>query len=385
MGRKNEYGEGLCIGDVYRQSFPIYAIEQYENRFITVALTMKYICLPLLFPIVLMLTFCGCDEPLASPKPATSVAETDPFVQNRKLTRSINLGNMLEAPAEGEWGLTLEAEYFSIIAEAGFTGIRLPVRWSAHADTAAPYALDPAFLARVDWAIDQAFEQNLAIVVNTHHYVEMMTAPAEHLPRLLGIWGQLASHFADRSDNLILELFNEPNDAFSSNLWNNYLRQIIDTIRVYDSTRTLIVGTAPWGGIDGLENLELPEDSNLIVTVHYYNPFHFTHQGAEWSEGADAWLGTLWGTQAGDFSDLQYDFQRIKSWSLDHNRAINIGEFGAYHRADITSRVIWTRSVVTLSEELGFSWSYWEFASGFGAFDPGKGQWNELLSALIQN
>ena len=346
---------------------------------------MKYLFALFLMPVLLMLTFCGCEEPLVSKNPATPAIETNPFIQNSKLTRSINMGNILEAPAEGEWGLTLEPEYFSIIAEAGFTGIRLPVRWSAHADSTAPYAIDPVFLARVDWAIDQAFEKNLAIVVNTHHYLEMMSAPAEHLPRLLSIWGQLASHFSDRSDNLILELFNEPNDAFTADLWNNYLVQIIDTIRAFDRSRTLMVGTAPWGGIDGLENLELPDDSNLIVTVHYYNPFHFTHQGAEWSNGADAWLGTVWGSQESDFTDLQNDFQRIKSWSTDHHRPINIGEFGAYHRADMTSRVIWTRSLVTLSEDFGFSWSYWEFASGFGAYDPVNGEWNDLLSALIQN
>ncbi|NQV29692.1 MAG: glycoside hydrolase family 5 protein [Candidatus Marinimicrobia bacterium] len=346
---------------------------------------MKYRLVLLPLSVVFMLSFYGCEEPLISNKSVSSALEIDPFIQNNKLTRSINLGNILEAPEEGAWGLSLQAEYFPIIADAGFTGIRLPVRWSAHADTIAPFTIDPVFLARVDWAIDQAFEQHLAIVVNTHHYLEMMNAPAEHIQRLLSIWGQLATHFADRSDNLILELFNEPNDAFNSDLWNTYLVQIIDTIRVIDSSRTLMVGTAPWGGIDGLDNLQLPADSNLIVTVHYYNPFQFTHQGADWVTGSDGWLGTTWGSLETDFTDLQNDFQRIKSWSTEHHRPINMGEFGAYSRAELTSRVIWTRSIVTLSEDLGFSWSYWEFAAGFGAYDPGKGEWNDILSALIQN
>lgn len=34
---------------------------------------------------------------------------------NRKIGRGINLGNALEAPKEGEWGLTLEEGYFEAI------------------------------------------------------------------------------------------------------------------------------------------------------------------------------------------------------------------------------------------------------------------------------
>ena len=40
--------------------------------------------------------------------------------------------------------------------------------------------------------------------------------------------------------------------------------------------------------------LVLPADDRLILTVHYYNPFQFTHQGAEWSAGSRAWLGATW-------------------------------------------------------------------------------------------
>src|SRR5262245_51618947 len=38
-------------------------------------------------------------------------AEKDIFAANRLLGRGINLGNVLEAPTEGAWGLKLEADF----------------------------------------------------------------------------------------------------------------------------------------------------------------------------------------------------------------------------------------------------------------------------------
>lgn len=52
----------------------------------------------------------------------------DGFRVNKILGRGINLGNMLDAPSEGEWGVTLDSAYFPLIKSAGFTSVRIPVR-----------------------------------------------------------------------------------------------------------------------------------------------------------------------------------------------------------------------------------------------------------------
>ena len=62
--------------------------------------------------------------------------------------KCVNMGNMLEAPNEGDWGRAIQDSDMTIIRAAGFDTIRLPVRWSAHALAAAPYTLDAVFLAR---------------------------------------------------------------------------------------------------------------------------------------------------------------------------------------------------------------------------------------------
>ena len=83
--------------------------------------------------------------------PAGQVAdgEKDAFYFNRLLGRGINMGNALEAPREGEWGVTLRDEYFQRIKEAGFHSVRIPIRWSAHAKPAVPFTIDDALLQGV--------------------------------------------------------------------------------------------------------------------------------------------------------------------------------------------------------------------------------------------
>lgn len=341
----------------------------------------KFIILNVFFS----LTFFVCCEKDTISNPLESGDNiADPFVRNQLLYRSINLGNALEAPNEGEWGVTLQADYFKVINEAGFTGVRIPIRWSAHASESPPYAIDQSFLSRVDWAIQQALNNELAVVINMHHYEEMMIDPEGQKDRLYAIWEQIAEHYQTLPNSVIFELLNEPNDQFTSELWNQIAAELITIIRKTNPNRTLMIGTAEWGGLSALNDLVVPvADTNLIVTVHYYEPFHFTHQGAEWVSGSDQWLGTKWSGKQQEQLAIIQDLERVRQWSEAHNRPIFLGEFGAYSKADMASRYAWTSFVAREAERRDFSWAYWEFCSGFGIYDSQTKKFNELLQALI--
>ena len=209
----------------------------------------------------------------------------DPFFKQLKagMGRGVNLGNALEAPNEGEWGVTLKEEYFTKIKQAGFDSVRIPVRWSNHAGQSAPYAIDAKFLARVDWAVGQALKNRLIPVLNMHHYEEIFQDPDGHRRRYLAIWRQISEHYQSYPPALVFELLNEPNEKLTSDKWNPMLAEAIRIVRRTNPTREIVVGPTGWNSINDLDSLELPaNDRHLIVTVHYYNPFQFTHQGAEW-------------------------------------------------------------------------------------------------------
>lgn len=315
-----------------------------------------------------------------SPAPADDI-----FAANKRLGRGINLGNALEAPKEGEWGVTLKEDYFKAIKEAGFDSVRLPVKWSAHAKATAPYTIDPEFFERVDWAIDQASKNGLNIVVNVHHYGEMDKTPDEHLPRLIAFWEQIGERYKDRPANVYFELLNEPHDKLVDEKWNQAAARLLATVRKTNPTRPVIIGPPFWNGIWALDKLKLPEDENVIVTVHYYDPFQFTHQGASWAEGSDKWLGKKWTGSVEEKAAVRKSFDQAAAWGKKHNKPIYLGEYGAYSKADLDSRVRWTEFVTEEAQKRGFSTAYWEFCSGFGAYDPVKDEWREpLKNALVR-
>jgi endoglucanase len=301
-----------------------------------------------------------------------------------RLGRGINLGNALEAPQEGAWGVTLKADYFRLIREAGFDTVRLPVCWSAHAAKEPPYSLDAKFAERVDWAIGQALANRLNIIVNVHHYQEMETDPDRQRWRLVSLWEQIARRYRDQPAAVSFELLNEPTGRLTEAKWNTVVPAVLRAVRQSNPTRSVIVGPGRWNAMGALDKLELPrDDRHLIVTVHFYDPAQFTHQGAPWVQGAAKWKGTHWtGTEA-EKAAIRKLFERTAAWAKSHDRPIFLGEFGAFGAADLESRAKWTRFVVREAERLGFAWAYWEFCAGFGAFDPQAERWREPLKAAL--
>lgn len=234
-----------------------------------------------------------------------------PAAPPMNLKRGINLGNMLEAPNEGEWGLTVEKGYFDLIKEAGFDFVRLPVRWNSHADESSPYAIDPVFFARLDEVVNWALAQNLAVIIDFHHYDEMVWDPQGHKDRFLGIWRQVAEHYKDSSSKVLFELLNEPNGELNADLWNQYAAEALAIVRESNPTRDVIIGPVNLNAYDQISTLELPKDEHLIVTFHYYLPFEFTHQGADWVEGSDSWLGKTWEATDSEEAEIARHFDSV--------------------------------------------------------------------------
>jgi len=310
------------------------------------------------------------------------------FEMNERLGRGINMGNSFEAPTETEWGNPWKPEYFKIISQLGFKHVRVPVRWETaeRSSATAPYTINPVFLDRIQLVVDSALRYNLHIIINMHHHEALYADPVGQKARFISMWGQIAEHFKDYPDKLLFEVLNEPHGNVTTTLWNEFFADALTEIRKTNPTRVVLMGVADYGGLGALSQLQLPNDEYIIVSPHYYNPFTFTHQGAEWVAGADAWMGTTWMDTEADRETVESEFSYALQFSEENHIPIHVGEFGAYSKADIESRERWTTFLGRWFEEQGLSWAYWEFSAGFGIYNPTTKQTvPQLVDALLHN
>ena len=315
-----------------------------------------------------------------------SLPAADVFEQQRRLGRGLNMGNSLEAPKGASWGKAIADEDFPRIKAAGFDSVRLPVRWADYAAKDAPYAIEPAFLDKVEGLVRTALKATLQVVPNVHHFDELDPAPVGQRPRFAAIWKQLAARLAGFPDALQFELSNEPHGKHTAAEWNANLLVALKEIRPLHPERAVHVGSVQWNQIAMLKELKLPtEDRHLIAHIHYYSPFHFTHKNASWVKGSKEWKdGDTWEGTEVEQAAIRKDFAIARDWAKAEGRPIFLGEFGASgSNPNLAARVRWTRFVRDAAEAHGFTWAYWEYQAGFGVWDPQAKQWRkELLEAL---
>jgi endoglucanase len=338
-------------------------------------LSFYRLSLSVLLAVLFVPTFVSAAE-------GTNNAAPDPFAQNKRLGRGVNIIGY-DPLWRDRSRARFQDEHFKLIHEAGFNHVRInlhPFRDSGPGSQ----KLSDNYLRTLDWAVEQALANKLLVILDFHEFTFMATDPASKKDRFLGAWKQIAEHCQGLPNDVFFEILNEPNGQLTPNLWNEFLPDALKLIRQSNPTRTLIAGPGFWNSIDHLAELTVPEsERNLIVTIHYYTPMEFTHQGASWTNQRDK-TGIPWNGTEQDKALMARNFDKAQAWSKQHNRPLYLGEFGAYDKAEMLSRVRYISAVARAAEERGWSWGYWQFDNDFIVYNIPEQQWVEpILRALI--
>ncbi|NOS70018.1 MAG: glycoside hydrolase family 5 protein [Verrucomicrobia bacterium] len=314
---------------------------------------------------------------------AQSKSKPDAFAQNQRLGRGVNILGYDPIWRSREQG-RFKVEYFQKLKAAGFNSVRINLHAFRQMDATNSWAIKPSWFEVLDWAVNEAQAQGLAVILDLHEFTPMGNDPSGNKEKFLAFWRRMAAHYQNAPATVFFELLNEPFDKLTPELWNEYFAEALGIIRKTNPTRTVIVGPGQWNQIDRLVELKLPEsDRNLIVTVHFYEPFAFTHQGASWTDRKDK-LGFDWKGSPEEVAALNRAFDRAQAWSKANKRPLFLGEFGAYDRGPMDSRMHWTAAVARAAESRGWSWAYWQFDSDFILYDVKREAWVEpILNALI--
>jgi endoglucanase len=301
-----------------------------------------------------------------------------------KLGRGVNIIGYDDAFWKDNTKGRFKEGYFKMIKDAGFSNIRVNLHAFSHMDKST-YKFEPKWLEILDWVVKKGLEAKLMVILDMHEYNQMADDPVGKKEMFLSVWRQLAPRYKDQPSQVIFEVLNEPNQKLTVDMWNEYLAEAVKIIRETNPERTLIIGPGNWNGIETLPTLKLPEnDKNIIVTVHFYHPMEFTHQGAPWSLSTKDKIGIKW---MGTDEEKNFINTRLKvaaDWSKKTGRPIFLGEFGAYDKGDMDSRARYTAFVARTAEQFGFSWAYWQFDSDFIVYNIEKEAWvTPILNALM--
>jgi endoglucanase len=262
-----------------------------------------------------------------------------------------NLGNSFDGgPTVTSWGNPTPSQtLIQAVHAAGFNTLRLPVTWTDHIGAAPSYTIDQSWMNQVAQTAQWAVDAGMFVLVNTHHEADgnggWVTFPASTsaaqsvAAEVTAVWTQIATTFKSFDSHLMLECFNEPNEAGGGNTsqaqtdLNLYLAACVNAIRGTggaNATRIVMiqpVGASPvQSGIQSMMKASIIDDPNLLISLHTYYPTNFGLSETPYA----------WGSSA-DYTSMQNSVaQQIRVWLP--TQPIVIGEWGSMGAQATTNR-----------------------------------------------
>ena len=282
-------------------------------------------------------------------------AQITPHELIEKAGTGYNAGNIMNSPDEGDWDPVFEEFHFFDIKNAGFNNVRIPIRWDKHTSAAPPWTVDPAWLARVEQVVDWSLAHGLVTIFDAHGEQDWFTSNAQDadtLDRFKAIWEQVAFHFKDKSEDLIFEIINEPYFEMSKDEVDDLNRIILPIIRAENPTRCVMItggGKNSWEAPLQIDPSILASDDYLIATYHYYLPREYVTTTEDI---------LTFGTPA-EKALIDLHFNLVKSWSLEHDVPVYLGEYGANNVSDPTSRHIYNVYIAEQATNRAFASATW--------------------------
>lgn len=340
------------------------------------------------------------------PSPTVEPTPSQGIPPMERLRRGINFPSRFwYAPETAEEILALvDPAELDWLHQMGFTFVRLPIDLEYLLDKSTPDLLNEEHLAVLDEALRRFQAADLAVVVDIHstsladsdaaNYSAALEDP-EFAELFVRFWGNFAAHLSNTDPEMvILGPMNEPVFENGPQVWLPIQERLIQTIRQAAPLHTIVATGAMWSNIDSLTHLEPLDDPNLVYDFHFYEPFTFTHQGAEWS---DAVMWTLhdvpypsspeglaalaeeasdeavqemlvwYGEERWDSERIRQAIEPVANWAKQHQVPLLCLEFGVYRKfSPAADRVRWIRDVRTILEDDGIGWAMWEYDEGFG-------------------
>lgn len=281
------------------------------------------------------------------------------------------------------------------VAAAGFNAVRIPVRWEPHVRDHQTMEIDPAWINRVKEVVDWCLDNDMYVLINTHHEKWLESNPyysqqSKVNDMLSKLWTNIATAFADYDGRLAFAGTNEVHkpDEWGSpgrqeylDVLNSFHRTFVQAVRATGGKnryRNLVVQTyvcSPEAGVTVPADVDGVSD-RLSVEFHYYQPWDYCGLGAYyyWSNVSEI--------------ERIMNFAQNAWWSKGYG--VIVGEYGVVRHFDssatpevqdqqLKNNAYYNRVICSAMRDRGFAGFVWDnnmFGNGedqFGIFNRDEG------------
>lgn len=168
------------------------------------------------------------------------------------------------------------------IAKQGFKTVRLPVAFDLFVYPNSS-TLQPQLLTKLKEIYFACYNLKLHLIITYHYGIfDDNSLYNEEINHVSWVWKQVQQTFKGHGyDYLFFELYNEP--IMGAYRWKLTAEKLISYIRGEDPNRIYIIGGTNYNGLNDLIEMGKLKDAKLFYTFHFYEPYIFTHQGADWT------------------------------------------------------------------------------------------------------
>jgi endoglucanase len=220
-------------------------------------------------------------------------------------------------------------------------------------------------------------------------------------------WRKLSGELKKYPNNQVAyELMNEP-VADDSEIWNTIVGRCTAAVRELEPNRTIIIGSNRWQSYNTVKELKLPEnDSHIIISFHYYNPFLLTHYQASWTNqknltipvhypgmlvsdedmnagGAEELAAAGAKNEEYNINIIENHFKQVLAVAQKYGLKVYCGEYGCISGAPHDDRIRWYQDMSTLFNRYGIARANWDYKGGFGILVNSAKQ-DDMIKAITK-
>jgi endoglucanase len=330
---------------------------------------------------------------IAKSKPTIPTARLIAFRRAKSLDNGVSFSWL-----EQTWNKDVLAENkvtdadLLLLKQLGFKSIRLPVAFEYYENE---HIADEQIFSHIDNIVKQCRLYGFKLIIDYHNGNFNENNFLDETKTIVNLWLKLAKRYKNVSgDDLFFEIYNEP-PHMDPQIWKDAAYNIVTAIRKVDVNRTLIVGASNYNSIYELSRFVRLADENIIYTFHFYEPFLFTHQGAEWAGDQESTVGVPFPYYAekfpiinpkakntdgeknyneypidGNEQSVKDKLQIIKNWGEKYDVPLLCGEYGVYNKyADQDSRCRYIKTVRQTLKTLNIPGMLWDYDGNFSIFN----------------